>query len=347
MHPLLLARQSLYVDDIGPLRLAYDYVELCSTSSPEDLRQVLPVEELQAASHRFKIEPIDRSPRYASKLKMTGTGNGNPFGLLYAFEDCLGDYAITKVEIAADVLTTSQFEAEVLQGRLLDRMGKRRHHRGYLWVEYKDRNPPRGRGLFRAPTVYFEDATSTIRLKIYVRQDKLLGGGFGNPLLRLEWTLKDLAIKRHLGGNKLERLWNADLRSFVQKNLQLEEVDCVALGPLLCRSVNGRPMPKRRAPAETTEKNPLLASFTDPKYIARRAAHQFLRYRAYQVLDAEEWACGDDLCPKCELMFHICLRCPAQIRGMVREMRGQTRAVRITDYKIDACFKRQEVRVVL
>jgi hypothetical protein len=316
--------------------------------SAEYLERNLPLGELRAASHRFDIRPINYSPRYGSKIRITGTGNGNPFWILYLSEECLGDYAITHVEIAADSVTTSQEEAEFRQRRAIELTCKPRHHRGHLWVEFEDQRPPRGRGLLRVPTVYFEGTKSTMRFKAYVREDKLLEGRFGDPLLRLEWTLKDTAIKRHLGGNKLEHLRHADLRSFVQQNLQLEEIDYARLGPLLCRTVNGRPLPRRPSSRYETANTPTpVDRFQHPAYLGRRAAFLALRVRAYRELKARQCGCSDTPCPKCEFIRFIWLHSPAQLRGLLRGMRGASGTDPITDYRIEGCFRRRHLRVLL
>ena len=185
-----------------------------------------------------------------------------------------------------------------------------------------------------------------MRLKLYVRRDKLLEGRFGGPLLRLEWTLKDTAIKRHLGGNQLEHLPHADLRSFVQENLQLEEIDYARLGPLLCRTVNGRPLPRRPASSryETANTTKAADRFKDPAYVARRAAFLALLVRAYRDLEERQCECGDTSCPKCELTRFIWLHSPDQIRGVLRGARGTDA---ITDYRIKCCFRRRQLRVLL
>lgn len=50
-----------------------------------------------------------------------------------------------------------------------------------------DQTPPAG--CVSEPTFYLEDRKGSVRLKCYVRQQKIPGGGFGELCLRLEWTL--------------------------------------------------------------------------------------------------------------------------------------------------------------
>ena len=170
MHPLLRSQQPLYMEGVGPLRLSYDYVELCSGFSTEYLERNLPLDELRAASHRFVIKPINYSPRYSSKIRITGTGNGNPFWIFYLSEECLGDYAITHVEIAAE-LGGNQSGRGGIQAASRDRADVQATSppwppsgciRGSA-TPSRSRAAARPDGLFRGPQV--DDAVKALRSK--------------------------------------------------------------------------------------------------------------------------------------------------------------------------------------
>jgi hypothetical protein len=158
---------------------------------------------------------------------------------------------------------------------LVSHLGKCRHQRGFLREVHKsDESPPAG--CVQAPTYYLEDRKSGVNLKCYARQEKLAGGGFGKPVVRIEWTLRGkVALERHLGGNQISDLLTANLNSFVRKNLRLERVDHVAIGKLFHGKAHR---------CSTRLGQPLMRQYNDPNYRARRAAFLVLRGLAYREL---------------------------------------------------------------
>lgn len=218
---------------VGVLHPCIDRVTIVSPFSVGRLKQRLPISDLKQASHAFEvISPKRFNPRVGSVLLLTGTNSLNPWLILKKHEDELGGYSVVEAEIAFDVPAKSIADAHKRLLAVVGRLGKYRHQRGHLWSKHEpDRTPPAGR--VPEPTFYFEERKSGVTLKCYVRLEKLPGGGFVDPIVRLEWTLKGKpALERHLGGNQLKHLLRADLNAFLKHNLRLEQVDRVAFGKL-------------------------------------------------------------------------------------------------------------------
>jgi hypothetical protein len=119
---------------------------------------------------------------------------------------------VTEVEVAYD---SFDIDPQEKWWALLNSLSKHRHQRAYVWV-----------CGYPCGTIYFEDRTSTVALKAYVRSRKLPNGKYGDEHLRIEFTLKRKeVIGRHLGGNTLSDLLKADLVGFRDRNLRLEIID--------------------------------------------------------------------------------------------------------------------------
>jgi hypothetical protein len=320
-------------------------VQLSSSLRAETLFATLPIKQLKGASHKFHIENYEWAAGYASRILITPTANGNPFWLLKQWESYLGYYAVTRVEIAADHLVNSEEEALAAQRQAIATVAKPRHQRTFLWIEYDETQVIPPNGCLKAPTIYFEHANSTMRLKLYCRYDKRFREPFSHkvrqPLMRLEWSLKGSAIQRHLKGKQLDHLLNADLNEFVAKNLRVEQIDHVQLGRIfLPRPINAR---------STAQQHEFTQPYADPDYKARRAA--FLVLHALPCRGLERFVLAGE--PELdELASLICQRSPAHIRGALRELRdgklrrrsgrpkngSRRRARTVTNYKIDRCF---------
>ena len=135
-------------------------------------------------------------------------------------------------------------DAREKQLALIGRLAKPRHYRKRLAAAHEPDQEPKP-GFMAGPTFYFEDRKSSVAMKSYCRYSKRPHGAFGQPCVRLEWTLKGkAAIERHLKGNKIEDLLSADLNRFANDNLLLEEVDNTAVGKLIAVL----PLNSRRSP---------------------------------------------------------------------------------------------------
>ena len=317
------------IPGVGLLWPCFDYVQIVSSESVGALKALLPVAQLERACHSFNVLTYQGpDPRLQSRMVIVGTRNAKPWLILAQHEAVLGRYRVTQAEVAFDAHAHSIADAYEKFFALTGMLTKRRHQRRYLWSVHKPDNDPRP-GYVSAPTFYFEDRKSSVKLKAYLRHQKLPGRGFGGPCVRLEWTLTGRrALTRHIDGNRIQHLLTADLNSFIKRNLRLERVDHAALGNLL--------FPPRRIPPNAQ------APRNDPDYRAKRAALLALRNLAYRERDKfGDW----------NTARRTCRDSPAQIRGYLRGLRDGKRPRKrgrpkdkskyrpITDYRIDACFQ--------
>jgi hypothetical protein len=333
---------------------------IVSSMTPGGLNYRMPVERLRKMSHQFCINRYHgQNQRMKSTVLVTCAGNLDPLVILQAHDV---KHSVVEAEVAFDVHVTSIDDARERLKALIGLVDKPRHQRGRLRIEHKpDKEPPAG--CRAEPTIYFEDRKSGVRLKCYIRQEKVAAGKFGGLILRLEWTLKASAITRHLGGNQIKHLIAADLNAFLVKNLRLQSVDHVAVGKLF-RVVKGTTAKsiKTRPPSGARSKlDQWNARWNDPDSRAKRAAFLVLRVLCYREHDrgtfpSEE--CGPDedgleVSYPSEWAFEVCKNSPAQVRGYLRRLRPGKRPVRrgrpmtmpltvrrpITDHRIDACLR--------
>jgi hypothetical protein len=227
----------------------------------------------------------------------------------------LGNHRVVEVEVAFDVAAKSEDDASKKLFALVGLLTKPRHFRKYLWLVHKPERKPKP-GYMAEPTFYFEDRQSRVALKCYCRYLKLKGGTFGGPCLRIEWTLKGKsAIERHLGGNKIKDLLQADLNKFLHDNLRLQKVDLVALGKLIRGAKLGGKSPSSPALAPLSAEA-IKQSFKDPTSVAERTARLVLRWLAHR--DEEKF--GDF-----QQALWICENSPAHIRGYLRHLQKKER----------------------
>jgi len=320
----------LYVPELGTLQPTFDRVIIASTVKEKDLWQALPIKDLKGAAHYFHIKSIaDRSPWYASQIILTCTPFADPLWLLSLCDYALGFHVVSHVELAFDLPAASVEDARDKLEWLASRIRKRHQTRPGISIVSDDMNDP-PEGCLNLPTLYYEDRSSTVNLKLYARQEKLLRGKFGNLCVRLEWSLSGAAIQRHLGGNQLDNLVDADLNGFLERQLCLEEVDLDRLDILLC---GGRTKRRRTKKGKTRK----------PSRFPRTPTSAIFRH----IGDISDTWSPDDH----ELVRRIRQTSPAHIRGVLRKIVkrvgrkcrvDQDRARRrnqLTPYRIDQCFK--------
>jgi len=351
------------IPDVGVLRPCLDKVRIVSSATVGALKTLLPIGDLKQASHKCDVvKPRGRDPRLRSIVWFVGADDSSPCEFLATREAALASYRVVEAELAFDVIAKSDDDAREKLFALVGLLTKPRHFRKYLLMVHKPEQKPKP-GYMPEPTFYFEDRRSRVALKCYCRYIKLKGGVFGRPCVRIEWTLRGkAAINRHLGGNKIKDLLNADLNNFLKDNLRLEKVDHVTLGKLLRGARLGGRSPPVVLPLKTKT---FHEQFRDPAYWSERGAYLALRDLAYR----EEERFGD-----WELALRTCQNSPAQIRGFLRRLqqierlrsgrlllqaknkkglrrRGRPKQGRqhrrtISDHRINGCFRRVQLQPV-
>jgi hypothetical protein len=348
------------IPGIGALRPRYDAVRIVSTATVGALKSLLPVPDLEKASHKFSIVAYrGRYPGLRSEIRVTGTDDLSPWQIMAKHGHLLADYKIVQVEVAFDVRSRArprdgndlgQTAADDARSKLFALVGmlaKPRHYRRYL-VSFHEPDHDPGPGHLAEPTFYFEDRASSVALKCYCRYSKLPGGRFGAPCVRLEWTLKyKSAINRYLAGNqtsgfRLKDLLQADLGKFAETNLRLEMVDHAAVGKLMRGAIVGM----KRKPNLTAIKT-VRQRFQDPAYRLERSAYLVLRDFAHR----QEGRLGD-----WQHALMVCQNSPAHIRGFLRSLKSKTpklgrpkkriRRRAISNHRINACFQPVPLRPV-
>ena len=321
----------IYVPEVGTFHPTIDRIEIASSIDEKELRRKLPIDELEADSHNFQIiQPEKPIPYVASIITVTCTPHADPLRLLLHCKSALGSYTVCHVELAYDIPTASAIIARQKLRWLVAHIRKPHHARrqvrvvGHEWSKSEE-------GHLSHATTYYEHRKSTVSLKLYTRKEKRLNGTFGDPCVRLEWTLRRAAIKRYLGGNKLEHLIDFDLNGYLLNHLHLEEVDYDRLGWLLTDGKAGINWDKvENAKSDLIRKIELNRP--------RRAAFQYLRVQSY----------GDKRTPgNHHFVEWVWTTSPAQIRGHLlqlldeheKEGRAGQRRIPLTRYQIDRCFK--------
>ena len=348
---LKFASKGKFSRSTGRIRCSYDKLEIVSSAWPGWLWKKLPIKELRRVSHSFNIREVDQNPYYRSRIILVCVpGDRSPLELLMAQEPHLLAYAVTVAEIAADALAGSAKQARDNHFASIGWVSKRRCVRGKVIVAYDDKQEV-PEGLIEGPTLYYEDARSSVAFKSYCRHDKARGGRFSTqPITRWESTLKGSAIKRYFGGNQLVDLLKADLQAFVARNIRDQRVDYAALGKLLAPRSYGRNV--ARVTTRRAENKPVRRYIDDPDFWAAQVAYRTLRLHWYKDLEG----CTDCTCEGPCAKHHVALKMwqhsPAMIRGLLDRLRKGERRRKpgrprkeiverrwpITSYKINRCF---------
>jgi hypothetical protein len=326
------------IPGVGVLHPGIDRVLIVSTMSPGGLHYRLPISDIKEVAHSFNILTYEgESPHLQSTINLTCVGV-EPLPILQANDVALGRHSVMEAEIVFDGHASSIDDALERQAVLIGQSRKPRHRRGFLW-SVQELQPAASAGYVSAPTYYFESRKCGVRLKCYIRREKLAGGEFGtNLIVRLEWTLAGKpALVRYFGGNQINDLLCGDLNAVLERNLRLDHVDHAAVGRLFRRS------PARFARAGISTAAELVTRpWHDPEYWARGAL-RVLAHREYARGRFASW----------EQALRVCADSPAQIRGFLLAQRegakrrkpgrpkhaARARKWSITDYRINACFR--------
>ncbi|WP_367717754.1 hypothetical protein AB2N04_06420 [Nitratireductor sp. GISD-1A_MAKvit] len=307
------------IPGVGFFRPTFDLVVILVNEEKSVLRERLPISELEQAAYSFRLERV-RGKYGWTRLKAVCLPDGRLLKLLKDHEECLGEYRVTRVEISADHYDCDNNveRAKEKRNALVRTVGKRNHQRGFLQAVDCDSEgkylPPEkleSRGLIdRDFTLYSEEKDADLNLKIYVRREKLANGAHGNIGCRVEFVLNgNRPAKRHLGGDRLDDLLNADLHEFFRQNLIVWKVDFVRLGNLLNPRLNASSARSSDRSSASTSKNGarIRQLMNDPTYQAQRSA-----YLVIFVLDS----LGRTKPPLCD--EEILKTSPAHIRAVLR-----------------------------
>ena len=163
------------IPGVGPLWPCFDRVQIVSSESVGALKALLPVAQLQRACHSFNVLTYQGpDPRLQSCIVIVGTRNAKPWLTLAHHEAVLGRYRVTQAEVAFDAHAHSIADASEKFFALNGMLTKPRHQRRCLWSVHKPDNDPRP-GYVSAPTFYFEDRKSSVKLKAYRHGARCLG----------------------------------------------------------------------------------------------------------------------------------------------------------------------------
>ena len=320
----------LEVSVVWPFHPTIDRVELVSSVATYDLWQTLPIKKLKDAAAYFHIRQIKHpKSRYKSRIILICTPHADPIRLLFDSEPTLDNYVVSEAELAFDLPATSVEDAGEKLLWLACHIRKRNHSSGKVRVvsDAWEKPPP---GCLNLPTLYFEYPSSTIALKLYARYEKLPGGKFGKPIVRVEWTLRGSALERHLGGKRLADLVVADLNEFLEKQICLEQVDQDQLELLLSDGGRRFTRTRRRKSTKLDDKfqRPLSSIFAHTGNVS------------------ETWTRDES-----EFVRRIRGESPAHIWGLLRRLRdggqksarmGQRRSrrrMKFSDHHIKKCFR--------
>ena len=315
------------IPHIGKFEPVIDRVKITTSISKPILLKRLPMDQLHAVSHYFKIRDHPHpKPGIQSIIEFTCTSDAATLDFLYAHEARLGFYKITSVEAAFDIGSENFEHCAEGWGFLATHILKLRQYRREVILigEYEPLKKPIDTGCLQLPSMYFEPRSSSIGLKIYGRLEKLPRGKYGDPRARLEWNFSRGSIVRHIGGNQLGDLIRFDQNAFLEKNLRLETFDLIELGKLVFPKTIG------------------------DDYRAWRAAHLFLRIQAYSTpvitQDRDLW----ELFSRQGSAFTMCrlreLRDGVRKKKKGRPKKADWGRYRITNHRIKKCIKPVKLR---
>lgn len=342
------------LESLGHWTVHYDRVKIATKANKPTLMMALPMAPLRQHSMKFKItQKHKHTAVYQANIVLVCATDRAPLRILAHSAGALGGHVATVVEIAADSRETSSLqEAIAMLERVVRHVGKSYHVRRRViatakpWdVEDFKRNAGKG-WVEGIPTIYFEARKASVGLKVYLRRQKRKGGGLGGYVVRIEFTLRRKAVRRHLGGDTISALVRASLGRFVQNNLTVTSVDYEALGALVG---------PRRLTGKQSGDSRFLGS-------AERRGHIATRHWAAQEFSAKRDAIcmqeGSNAARAFESREHIwgeflwAWNCPAQIKEKLFELQREESAARrskngpvagrprYTKKAIEACFVR-------
>ena len=195
-----------HVPDVRSTVHRFDKIEIIFPKQPEQLRARLPLADLEAHAVISKLEHF---PFYKYRAKLTVVDPDYEYWrILEEYEAELGEYKICHIELACDFLYETEDEADQAAEFFLQRLRKKRHRRGAVKVA--------------GGTAYWEDRKAWTNLKVYVRLDKRTG----EPLVRIEWTLKHAThIRKQTGIITISEFRDFDFILFLAKHFLLEEIN--------------------------------------------------------------------------------------------------------------------------
>jgi hypothetical protein len=184
----------------------FDKIEIVLPQTPEELRALLPLADLQAHALTSTLQHYSLYD-YRAKLLIVAPDR-QYWEILARYEAQLGEYKICYVELAYDTFFQSALDAKRAAQAEVQVLRKKHHRRGEIKVV--------------GDTVYFEDRKARTNLKEYPRADKRTG----EPLVRVEWILKHAAhIRKKTDIATISDLRDFDFEPFFTKHYLREEID--------------------------------------------------------------------------------------------------------------------------
>ena len=240
-------------------KFTVDRITILSTVSKARLSQVLSVRKLRELCPSFRIlENEVRQSSFKSKISFIYPPFLEFWNLLIGAEDLIGYYCITSIELAFDFPTNDEFEAKTMWRLIASHIRKKWHKRDNIVLVHDDMKLPPD-GIIFGPTLYFEDRTSRMPLKIYSRYAKTIAGiDRSLPIVRVEWTLNGAdSIRYKTGIETASDIAGFDAVAFYEKHYVLERLNLFRLGKWIS--------PKSKCPCRTSRRCIRISAYADPQ----------------------------------------------------------------------------------
>jgi len=128
----------------------------------------------------------------------------------------LGDYDITRIELAFDFPASTPAEAKHISNYITPNLDKKYPIRRKVYKIDDKKKPPTD--IIPGPTTYWEDRSARTRIKGYCRHSKATG----KPVFRLEWTLSQAgSINDKTGISRISDLLNYNSEHFFARNFRI------------------------------------------------------------------------------------------------------------------------------